>query len=49
MTKFCGFDCKHAKPCDDVPGCLTFNPIYCKLQDKMVSKGAVCSCENEEK
>lgn len=47
MVKYCGFDCEFAEPCDDVPGCMTFNPIHCKLKDKIVSKGMVCdSLEN---
>ena len=42
MVRFCGFDCEHAKACEDVPGCMAFNPIFCKLQDKIVSKGMKC-------
>jgi hypothetical protein len=43
MVKFCGFDCEHAEASRDVPGCLTYNPIHCKLQDKIVQKGMICS------
>ena len=42
MVKYCGFDCEYAEPCDDVPGCLTYNPIQCKLKNKIVSKGMIC-------
>jgi len=45
MTRFCGFDCEHARACDDVPGCMTFNPIQCQLLDKIVPKGSRCEAE----
>ena len=45
MVRYCGFDCKYAVACDEVPGCMTFNPIHCKLKNKTVPKGMACNCE----
>ena len=46
-TIFCGFDCEHAEACGDVPGCLAVNPIKCRLQDRIVSKGQICEARTE--
>jgi hypothetical protein len=40
--RFCGFNCKYASACKDVPSCMTYNPIYCKLKKTMVEKGMIC-------
>jgi hypothetical protein len=45
MVRYCGFDCEYAEACDEVPSCMTYNPIHCKLQNKTVSKGMVCDSE----
>jgi hypothetical protein len=45
MVRYCGFDCEYAEACNEVPSCMTYNPIHCKLQNKTVSKGMVCDSE----
>ena len=40
--KFCGYDCKNARPEKEVPGCMTFNLIYCRKCKRQADKGGVC-------
>ena len=44
-TKFCSFDCKHAKAetaTSAAGSCMTFNAVYCKKLKRRISKGMPC-------